>query len=105
MVKFLREFDIMTTADTDDPILIAVDAFNGTETSAHLWRKYFHTLIGRCKDINKAQDLFLEAIYVAKREIESDKLPDIFTERNGKYYGTHIHAKYFTKIIKKILNP
>ena len=90
--------------ETDDPVTIAVKAFNGTEGNRKLWRKYlesFYELFGG--DINKGQDAFTEIIYTAVSEINGDGIPD---RRPAKWKWPerdHVHATHFTKLCRRML--
>ena len=91
-------------SDTDDPVDIAIKAFNGTANHRKLWRKYlneFYALFGG--DINKGQDEFMAIIYTAIGEINGDGIPD---HRPAKWRWPerdHVHAVHFTKLCRRML--
>ena len=87
--------------ETDDPVMIAKKLFNGTTASARLWRKYLQTLAEKYHDFNKAQSIFMDAVYAAQSEIANDPIQD--TVRHETFTAYHVHAKHFTKTLKKVL--
>jgi len=93
----------ITTDETDDPVMIAVKEFNGDRSSKTCWRKYFRALVEKHKDYDKAQTVFMEAVYVAQTEIKNDGIPDFRPAKGGFQATPHIHAKYFTNALKRII--
>lgn len=86
---------------TDDPVAIAINAFNGNKLNQYYWRAYFIAMQILEKSVSKAADDFLEIIYTVQSEIKNDNIPNIYKKKDGTLI-THFHAFLFQVRLKKI---